>query len=91
MFVVSECLEISAMADGQDPEDDSDIPEDELRLNCLVFWSVNELDLALAFGVGRETIFRIEGITQLLSTKRDVRPSATPTGVPHSPVPFACL
>ena len=51
------------MADGQDPEDDSDIPEDELRLNCLVFWSVNELDLALAFGVGRETIFRIEGIT----------------------------
>ncbi|KAL7419454.1 aminopeptidase [Cryptotrichosporon argae] len=56
-----------------DPGPESDIAEDERRLNRLVFWSTLVLDFALSFGVGRQTTFRPEEITQLLPTDEDIQ------------------
>lgn len=45
--------------------------EEERRLDRLAFWSVYFLDVALSFGVGRETAFRLPTITQTVPTESD--------------------
>jgi hypothetical protein len=69
----------------------SDEPAEESRLNRLVFWSVIIMDHALAFGVGRQTTFRLEDITQTLPSDADLRPNGTaPTlDAPRSAFPHA--
>ncbi|KAL7424239.1 hypothetical protein Q5752_001825 [Cryptotrichosporon argae] len=58
------------------PPEESSISADDRRLNRLVFWSVLLMDYALSFGVGRQTTFRPEDITQLLPTDQDIAPPA---------------
>lgn len=72
----------------QNPPDDSNISAEERRLNRLVFWSVLLMDYALAFGVGRQTTFRVEDITQTLPTEEDVHPNFIGETI-RSPFPFA--
>ena len=60
---------------------------EDRRLNRLVFWSVVLLDYALSFGVGRQTTFRVEEITQSLPTEEDIRPNGSGDS-PRSPFPF---
>lgn len=86
-----------------DPPDGS-MSDDDKRLNRLVFWSVLLMDYALSFGVGRQTAFRPEDITQTLPTQDDLDhahqapPSSTSHDArggglddsPRSPFPFAC-
>ncbi|ORY23128.1 fungal-specific transcription factor domain-domain-containing protein [Naematelia encephala] len=76
-------------ADDQDPGEESDISAEERRLNRLVFWSVLLLDFALAFGVGRQTTFRVEEITQALPNEADIHPLGISGDHPRSPFPFA--
>ena len=73
------------------PPEDSPMSAEDRRLNKLVFWSVLLMDYALAFGVGRQTTFRPEDITQTLPTEEDLNHSATPAAVdtPRSPFPYA--
>ena len=47
------------------------------------------MDHALAFGVGRQTTFRLEDITVSLPTHTDVHPKGIPEGEPGSAFPFA--
>lgn len=49
------------------------------------------MDHALAFGVGRQTTFRLEDITQRLPTDEDLHPSGTPPmpDTPRSAFPHA--
>jgi hypothetical protein len=49
------------------------------------------MDYVLSFGVGRQTTFRVEDITQTLPTEADIRitlPCASPES-PRSPFPYA--
>lgn len=65
---------------------------EDRRLNKLVFTSVLLMDYALAFGVGRQTTFRPEDISQTLPTAEDLNPAGgTPAAAdtPRSPFPFA--
>lgn len=73
------------------PPDESAMSVEDRRLNRLVFWSVLLMDYALAFGVGRQTTFRPEDITQSLPTEEDLRPAspARAGDAPRSPFPFA--
>jgi hypothetical protein len=73
----------------QEPEDPADATSEESRLNRLVFWSVLIMDHALAFGVGRQTTFRLEDITQALPTSEDIHPNGIPDGEPPSAFPYA--
>ncbi|GFZ45812.1 hypothetical protein JCM24511_03542 [Saitozyma sp. JCM 24511] len=73
------------------PPPESSISEEDRRLNRLVFWSVLLMDYVLSFGVGRQTTFRVEDITQTLPTEEDIRitlPCASPES-PRSPFPYA--
>jgi len=47
------------------------------------------MDHALAFGVGRQTTFRIEDITVSLPTSSDLHPGGIPEGEPGSAFPYA--
>jgi hypothetical protein len=49
------------------------------------------MDHALAFGVGRQTTFRLEDITQSLPTDEDLHPNGTPLPLdtPRSAFPHA--
>ena len=47
------------------------------------------MDHALAFGVGRQTTFRLEDITQALPTTADVHPEGIPDGESPSAFPHA--
>lgn len=76
-------------ADGQDSSEATDSMSDEARLNRLVFWSVLIMDHALAFGVGRQTTFRLEDITQALPTEEDTHPGGLAHDTPRSAFPFA--
>lgn len=70
------------------PPDDA--PEEERRRDRLVFWSVLLMDYALAFGVGRQTAFRPDDITQAFPSDEDVRMASSPqAGGARSPFPFA--
>lgn len=75
------------------PPQDSSMSADDRRLNRLVFWSVLLMDYALSFGVGRQTAFRPDDITQTLPTDEDLNPASacTPTAAdtPRSPFLFA--
>lgn len=64
---------------------------EDRRLNKLVFTSVLLMDYALAFGVGRQTTFRPEDISQTLPTAEDLNPAGKPLApdTPRSPFPFA--
>jgi hypothetical protein len=73
----------------QEPEDPADASPEEIRLNRLVFWSVLIMDHALAFGVGRQTTFRLEDITVSLPSSADIHPKGIPTGEPGSAFPYA--
>ncbi|BEI81678.1 hypothetical protein CcaverHIS002_0208380 [Cutaneotrichosporon cavernicola] len=69
------------------PPPDSAMSAEDRRLNRLVFTSVLLMDYALAFGVGRQTTFRPEDISQTLPTAEDLSPSGE--NGPRSPFPFA--
>lgn len=75
------------------PPEDSHMSVEDRRLNRLVFWSVLLMDYALSFGVGRQTAFRPDDITQTLPTEDDLNANAgsTPTAVdtPRSPFLYA--
>ncbi len=73
----------------QNPPEESNISADERRQNRLVFWSVLLMDYALSFGVGRQTTYRVEEITQTLSTEEDIHPSGVLLDTPRSPFSFA--
>lgn len=47
------------------------------------------MDYALGFGVGRQTAYRFEEITQTLPTDEDIFPFGIPPDAPRSPFPFA--
>jgi hypothetical protein len=47
------------------------------------------MDYALAFGVGRQTTYRFEEITQPLPNEEDIYPSGPPPDAPRSPFSFA--
>jgi hypothetical protein len=47
------------------------------------------MDHALAFGVGRQTTFRLEDITVSLPTSSDLHPKGIPEGLPGSAFPYA--
>jgi hypothetical protein len=47
------------------------------------------MDHALAFGVGRQTTFRLEDITVSLPTSADIHPKGIPEGSPGSAFPYA--
>lgn len=81
------CLHLSA--NKQEPEDSADALPEETRLNRLVFWSVLIMDHALAFGVGRQTTFRLEDITVSLPSSADIHPNGIPAGEPGSAFPYA--
>ncbi|KAK8853507.1 hypothetical protein IAR55_004214 [Kwoniella newhampshirensis] len=71
------------------PPQESNIPDDERRLDRLVFWPVLLFDFALSFGTGRQTTLRVEDITQLLPSAEDVAsPSSPADGLLH-PFPYA--
>lgn len=72
----------------QNPPDDSAMSGEDRRLNRLVFTSVLLMDYALAFGVGRQTTFRPEDISQTLPTAEDLNPTGEAKD-PRSPFPFA--
>ena len=74
---------------SQETEDPSEGSSEESRLNRLVFWSVLIMDHALAFGVGRQTTFRLEDITQSLPTHADIHPHGVADGTPPSAFPYA--
>lgn len=77
-------------AEHQNPrETSSSITAEESRLDRLLFWSVLIMDFALSYGVGRQTTFHLEDITQELPTEEDVRPAGTSYDMPRSPFPFA--
>jgi hypothetical protein len=69
-----------AVADHQTPPSDSQISEEDRRLDRLTFWSVYFLDVSLSFGVGRETAFRLDSITQTIPTESDFAPTADQRG-----------
>ena len=73
----------------QNPPEESNISADERRQNRLVFWSVLLMDYALAFGVGRQTTYRVEEITQTLPTEEDIHPTGISPDTPRSPFSFA--
>lgn len=54
------------------PESESGMGARDRRLNRLTFWSVLLMDYALSFGVGRQTAFRPEDITQTLPSEDDI-------------------
>lgn len=56
------------------------ISEEDRRLDRLTFWSVYFLDVALSFGVGRETAFRLASITQTTPTEWDFTTAALNSG-----------
>lgn len=76
-------------SDRQDSSEALDAISDEPRLNRLLFWSVLIMDHALAFGVGRQTTFRLEDITQALPTEEDMHPGGLPPDSPRSAFPYA--
>lgn len=80
---------LKVSADRQEPEDLSNAQSEESRLNRLVFWSVLIMDHALAFGVGRQTTFRLEDITVSLPSSADIHPEGVPDGEPGSAFPYA--
>lgn len=47
------------------------------------------MDHALAFGVGRQTTFRLEDITQQFPEEEDVHPGGLPIDTPRSAFPYA--
>lgn len=47
------------------------------------------MDHALAFGVGRQTTFRLEDVTQALPTEEDIHPAGAPLDTPRSAFPYA--
>jgi hypothetical protein len=65
------------------------VSKEEARLNRLVFWSVLIMDHALAFGVGRQTTFRLEDITQQLPEDEDIHPGGLSSDTPRSAFPYA--
>lgn len=67
------------------PPPESAMSERDRRLNRLTFWSVLLMDYALSFGVGRQTAFRPEDITQTLPSEKDIKGVE---GV-RSPFPYA--
>lgn len=60
------------------PPEDSTMSTEDRRLNRLVFWSVLLMDYALSFGVGRQTAFRPDDITQTLPTEEDLQADRSP-------------
>lgn len=66
-----------------------EVSPEEARLNRLVFWSVLIMDHALAFGVGRQTTFRLEDITQQLPTELDLHPAGLSPDTPRSAFHYA--
>jgi hypothetical protein len=73
----------------QDPPESSTITADERRLDKLLFWSVLIMDFALSYGVGRQTTFHLEDITQTLPTEEEMHSNGTSPDTPRSPFPFA--
>lgn len=47
------------------------------------------MDYALSFGVGRQTTYRVEEITQNLPTEEDIHPLGVSPDTPRSPFSFA--
>lgn len=67
------------------PPPESAMSERDRRLNRLTFWSVLLMDYALSFGVGRQTAFRPEDITQTLPSEDDISGAEGA----RSPFPYA--
>ena len=63
-------------------------PED-VRLNRLLFWSVQMFAHALSFGVGRPTSFPVKSITQIFPSEEDVSGDLKDDDLPRSPFAFA--
>ncbi|CAK9784515.1 hypothetical protein CC85DRAFT_326061 [Cutaneotrichosporon oleaginosum] len=70
------------------PPEESAMSAEDRRLNRLVFASVLLMDYALAFGVGRQTTFRPEDISQTLPTAEDLNAGGNVKDT-RSPFPFA--